>query len=100
MFTKKRNKWDHRQIGFLAGLIAPAITFFIYYLSRYSQLAFSEFVNTTVIYGVITNIIALCALPNLLIFFFFLNKEYYDSARGIIFATFFITVLVVVYKFF
>lgn len=99
MLSNKRNKWDNRQIGFLAGLVAPAITFGVYYLARYPHLNFMEFVHTTIFYGVFTNILALCTIPNLLVFFFFLNREYYDTVRGIIFATFMLTLAVAVYKF-
>lgn len=89
MSVELRKKFDNTWIGFASGLIAPMLSLFIFYLIRYSHLAFSEFYYKILVeYGIVTPAISLCVITNLLVFFIFIwtNRNY--AARGVLLATF------------
>lgn len=84
--------------GTIIGIVAPVLTFFVIYWLKFSHLTIDvtiKYLNNT---GAFTQLISLCAIPNLLLFFIFIRTNNLLSGRGIIFATFLITAAVLVLK--
>lgn len=92
-------KIDSLKIGLLLGIIAPTLTMLIIYLVQFLNYDLNELVNLLVAKRVFTKIVSLCVIPNLALFFFFLNRNYYRSARGILMATFIFAIFVFITKF-
>jgi len=86
-------------IGSALGMILPLAVFLLVYQIGYSNTPFREFMKFSLMIGALAKILSMCAIPNLAIFYLFLNKEYWRATRGIITATLLYTLAVVVIKF-
>lgn len=73
-------------IGFLVSIFATSCGVFIYleYISNYDFDTTLQLVQQGELYG---KVIALSALPNLLVFFVFIKKKQDYRARGVLMAT-------------
>ncbi|PKP22036.1 MAG: hypothetical protein CVU05_05525 [Bacteroidetes bacterium HGW-Bacteroidetes-21] len=85
--------------GLVLGIVIPSICVMLFYLVRHPAKSFYEFLVLVTQMNVMSPILSLCALPNLGIFYLFLNKEWWYSARGVILATLLWAVLVFLVKF-
>ncbi len=74
--------------GFIAGIILPLISFLIFYLIRYGEIHPLEFFQFIYFRSILSSLLSLNILPNLLLFYIFIRKNYLFSARGILLATF------------
>ena len=82
-------------IGILVSLLATACCFFIYlqYITESNlKTAFDQIGQG----GILSNVITLAAVPNLFIFFLFLNKKQDYKARGVLIGT----ILIALFTFF
>lgn len=94
-----KSKIDNLKLGLLFGIVAPVLTMLVIYLVQFSDYNLNELVDILVAKKVFTKIVSLCVIPNLALFFFFLNKNYYRSARGILSATIIFAIFVFISKF-
>ena len=97
LFTRRWNKF---WIGLALGVVLPLIAFLVIYLLGYSKTPFGEFMEFAFKIRALPKILSLCVIPNLAVFYLFLNKEYWYVTRGVIAATLLCTLAVVVIKFF
>lgn len=95
----KQNRFDSLKLGTILGLIVPAMGFVIFYILSFSKVPFSYYVRHSIEITVMSKILSLTLLPNLLVFFLYLRKNYYLTARGILLSTILWTAAVVVIKF-
>ncbi len=86
--------------GYIAGMILPVITIYVFYLSRWHAVSFSYFYHTFVEATVFSALVSLAALPDGLLFFLFIWSNRLHGARGVLGAIFTYTLIVVAYKFF
>lgn len=93
------SKINNIKLGILLGIIAPALSMLVIYLIKFSDYNFQELIDFLVSRGIFTKIISLCVIPNLALFFFFLNKNYYYSARGVLISTILFAFFVFITKF-
>jgi hypothetical protein len=78
-------KIDTWWAGLLIGLIFPLIVFFLYWLFLYNQISFPGRFITYLLNGhLLSNVIKLCGLGNLVLFYFGLNKKCDKFSKGII----------------
>ena len=96
----KDRRWNKFWIGLALGAVLPVVIFLLVYLFIYSKTPFVEFLEYALVMQALPKILSLCALPNLAVFYLFLNKEYWRTTRGVIAATLLCTLAVVVFKFF
>ena len=94
-----RSKINNIRIGLLLGILAPVITMLIIYLVQFSGYGFQELIDILVSKRAFTKIVSLCVIPNLALFFFFLNKNYFYSARGVLLSTVLFAAFVFITKF-
>jgi hypothetical protein len=94
-------KLDNVILGIAIGLIAPFIGLFGYYIFTYRyQTSFSGFIEYFSSIHIITASISLaCYCSNLPVFFLFIWREKFQSARGVLFATIVYTLWVIYQKF-
>ena len=96
---KPRSKYNNLPLGLLAGLLTPLIVFVLVWLFSETGDASLEFFYKGLKKGkILTNILSLCTLADLLVFYFFLRQKRYYSARGVILAVFIIALWVIFTK--
>lgn len=88
-------KFDKVLVGFSGGIIVPLIAFLTYYLIEFRHLTFGEFYRNLTSRDIMGQIISLCAIPNLLLFFVFIWLSLYKGARGVIISTFLFAFVIV-----
>jgi len=99
MEKKKFSPFDQLWIGCVAGVIMPIIGLFIFYL--YNQDWFHSvhnYFNFIVKSRQYAQMISICAVPNLVAFFGFLQFDFYRSSRGVMFVTLIMAISVVALK--
>ena len=92
-------RWNYFWIGLTMGIVLPLATFLLMYLIFYSKTHLVKFIEYAILTQALPKILSLCAIPNLAVFYFFLNKEFWYTTRGVIAATLFCTLAVVFIKF-
>lgn len=94
-----KSKYDKLQLGLILGILAPVLTMVIIYIAKFTNYNFSELIVFLLKKKIFTKIVSLCVIPNLALFFFFLNKYLYKTARGVLLATILFAIFVFVTKF-
>lgn len=91
-------RFDSVLTGLILGLIIPVVTMVIIWVVRF-EISLSDFLSSFQQMRVLSKVISLAAIPNLLLFFLFIwtNRPY--SARGVIFATLVVAMVMLVLKF-
>ena len=97
---KISRRWNKFWIGLLLGVFLPLLVFLLIYLIGYSKSTLMEFVQYALMMLVLPKILSLCIVPNLAIFYFFLNKEFWYATRGVITATLLCTLVALASAFF
>ena len=93
-------RWNKFWIGLALGIVLPLVAFLLIYFLGYSKTPFGDFLKYASMIKALPKILSLCVIPNLAVFYFFLNKEYWYATRGVITSTLLCTLAVVVIKFF
>jgi hypothetical protein len=93
-------RFNNLWIGIASGILIPFAALTCYYFARYSKLSVAEFYAVYKSLGILTHIISLSVLPDLLVFFLFIRRNYLKSARGVLMATFLFTFAVLLLRFF
>ncbi|MCD6068521.1 MAG: hypothetical protein K0S33_3347 [Bacteroidetes bacterium] len=82
-------KFNNFWLGVFIGLAIPMLFLFIYWLWSFRFMGFIPgFFRYLVLMKILAPTLSLCVVPNLGMFFLFLNQERYKSGRGIILAAF------------
>ncbi|MES2559775.1 MAG: hypothetical protein V4590_08550 [Bacteroidota bacterium] len=90
---------DSLLLGLLLGLLIPVVGVAIFYYSKFAAIDIWQFIQVATQHKVLSPMLSLCAILNLAIFYLFLNKNLYLTARGIILATIIYGVTIVLLKF-
>lgn len=89
---------NSQKTGFVLGIILPVVSFLVFYFYRYREIPVVEFLRLTYFSDVLSPLLSLNILPNLIIFFIFIRKDYLLSARGVLIATFLFGGMVLFFK--
>jgi len=84
--------------GLLVGFISPVVFFLIYYIFRFEQYSFSEYIRILVESKKLVNVLSLTVLPNLGPFMLFINSNRYSSGRGVLAATIILGIVIFILK--
>jgi hypothetical protein len=98
MYMNRR--WNNFWIGLALGVALPLLVFAAIYLVKFTHLSFSEFLSYTNLNRTLPKLLSLCVFLNLLVFYLFLNKEFWKGTRGVIGATLLWTLIILCIKFF
>lgn len=78
-------KLDKFWIGLLIGILFPFIVYFFYWMFFYSQISFPTRFTKYLINGhLLSNVVKMCGLGNLLLFWLGLNRKIDKFNKGII----------------
>ncbi len=78
---------DNTWIGLLVGILFPVIVFILYWLFFHNQLSFPvRFVKYLMGGHLLSNVIKICALGNLLLFYIGLSYKTDKFSKGIVFS--------------
>lgn len=94
----KRPASNSLKTGFISGVILPVISLLVFYLYRYSEIPLFEFLRYVYFREVLSPLLSLSILPNLLLFYIFIRKDFLLSARGVLAATFLFALIVLIIK--
>lgn len=94
-----KTRLNNITVGALTGILLPFITALIVYYTQFRNNDTDNLLKYLKQMGILTKILSLCVVPNLLAFFLFIWTNRLLSARGVLLATFIVTVFVVVLKF-
>lgn len=100
MVKKKNPFYDKLAFGIIVGLIVPIIFFYAYYLAKFSEIEFAQYLKSLHQYKLLFKIVSLCVLSNLPVFYLLLQFKLYRSSRGLVMACFFYAFSVLIYRIF
>jgi hypothetical protein len=95
---KTVDKYDRLALGLAGGILLPATAFLVSWLIL-SEGSLAQYIERFQKLNRISSLISLSAIPNLLLFFLFIWKNRYRSARGVIFATLILAFVMLMFKF-
>ena len=85
-------------LGLISGLVLPIVTLVVIWLIRFDG-GLGEFLSSFQRMSMLRKVISLSALPNLLLFFLFIWTNRTFSARGVIFGTLVVAMVMLALKF-
>jgi hypothetical protein len=94
-----KRKFDHPLLGLACGILAPVLTFYIYFLYNYRFMGFYRFLEYLSMGNIFGPTLSLCVISNLAVFFIFIYTERMKSARGVLLSTFLYAGLIAYIKF-
>lgn len=93
------SKLDKFRVGFLPGILLPPLFMLVYVkLNQGVDIGFFEYLEAMIDEKVFSALIAVSAIINLLLFLFFMHKEYWQAGRGMLLATMLFGIFVVYFK--
>ena len=95
-----KEKFDSIWLGIVLGLFSPIIGFFVFYFTNYNYMTLSGFINYIILGSSYAPLISLSVIANLPVFYIFIQKNKYHTAKGILLTTFLYAFFVFFLKFF
>jgi len=87
-------------LGFLLGLCFPFVFFLLYFLFRFRDLTFGNYIQILIQTGKIVHVISLAVFSNLIPFMFFVRTDRFKSGRGVMTVTILFVISIFVIKFY
>ncbi len=85
MEIRKRNdKTDKLWFGLVLGIVIPAVCLLLFWYAKFYPMSLGDFFMRQFNPEVIMKIVSLCAMPDLALFYFFINRNKNMAARGVI----------------
>lgn len=91
-------KFDTLWHGLIPGLVLPALALLGFWIVK-SDRGLVDFLEHFQTINMLSKVVSLCAIPNLLLFFIYIWTKRNFSARGVIFATLMLALIMVILKF-
>jgi hypothetical protein len=85
--------------GLIVGFILPLLSFLLYYIFRFGQYSFTDYLHFLVESKKLVNVLSLTVLPNLAPFMLFINSNRYSSGRGVLTSTVVLGIGIFILKF-
>lgn len=99
--TEKKKTFDVMWLGTFLGMLVPLLSLIVVYLTKFSKLtSLTNYFRFLIENNGFPQLLSLCALPNLLVFFIFIWTDRLRSARGVVLSTFIIVIAVAIMKIF
>jgi hypothetical protein len=92
-------KWDKFFTGFIPGLIGPVIGIFIFYLIKHEEVSLDKYLQLMHDKTFLSPLLSFGCIMNLVIFFGFISRDYYNASRGVILSTFIWAIPIIYTKF-
>lgn len=91
--TKKKSL-DSLILGIAIGFLLPIAIFFVVYFIKYSSSTYAFLGIKGILGSIVPKVMSLCAIANLIPFYFFLQTNRMLSVRGVLIGTVIVAVLV------
>ena len=85
--------------GLIVGFLTPVISFILYYIFRFGNHSFVDYLHFLIESKKLVNVLSLSVLPNLAPFMLLINSSRYSSGRGVLAATIVLGVIIFILKF-
>lgn len=85
--------------GTILSLLVPFVGLIIFYFIRFTEHSLSEYISSLITFNLIAPVISVSLVPNVLLFFFFVNRDRYKEGQGVILAMLLWGLMVVYFKF-
>jgi hypothetical protein len=95
---KKAKSFDNSWLGVIIGIIGPIIGYFVVVNFVYQFEFADKSLHNSLMNLVVPKVISIGSIPNLLFFFLFIYTNRLRSARGVLGATIFYAVVVLIMK--
>lgn len=82
-----KSNYDSLWLGLVMGLLVPSISATLYFSSKIGKYSFADWIEYSRFIHVLPQILSLCILPNLAVFFLFIWRNHNVSAKGVLIAT-------------
>lgn len=86
-------------VGTLFGILLPVVCLVVFQQMKIDDGSFLDFLKSNFKIGILTHFISLAVIPNLLLFFGFLNANNFKAARGVLLSTFIFAFTVLIVRF-
>ena|SRR5690554_2308861 len=105
---KNRNsskRFDNALLGLVLGIVFPLLALVVMYFFRFGDYSMSKYFSMFVdlknpyLLNEASKVVSLSMIANLIPFYFFLNRKFYQTTKGVIIASFFYVILILMYKF-
>lgn len=94
------NKLNNFRIGFIPGILLPFVSFILIWTFVAKGQSMADFIHSSMQRHVLTKFLSLAVVPNLLLFYFFIWKEYARAYKGVVAATFVAAIIILVSQIF
>ncbi len=95
---QKKSKYNNMLIGVILGLIIPILVMFLI-IAMQSGANFQGYYKQLNSLGLTADILRMSIVADLLVFYFFLNKKFYNAVKGVIISAVILGLYVVYIKF-
>ena len=79
--------------GIVSGLLIPVVSFLMYWKVKHNYMEFNSFISYLISGDVYTQMMSLCIIPNLALFFIFIQLQYNRAGYGVIASTLLYTIV-------
>ncbi|MBI3141420.1 MAG: hypothetical protein HYZ16_01185 [Bacteroidetes bacterium] len=86
--------------GLLPAMSIPLLGIAGFYLYKFAGQDLSYFIQTLTSHSLMAPVISISLLPNVLLFFYYINRQRYKQGQGVIFALLLYGLAIVYFKFF
>ncbi len=94
----KQKKADVPLTGWITGLLLPPLSFLLIWILVTTHQTLDNFITKAIAANVLSKFLSLAVLPNLLLFFIFIWTKMDRAAKGVLYATFFLSLVVIALK--
>jgi len=99
MNLKRKTKQNTVWLGLLVAIVLPFIVSVIVIMARSGDMPFIDFLSRSFTYGVYADMLRVSVIIDLIVFYYFLNKELYNGAKGVIIGALIVGLYVVYLKY-
>ncbi len=85
--------------GVVVGLMVPLLSFLLYYIFRFGQYSFDQYICLLIESKKLVSVLSLSVLPNLAPFMLFINSNRYSTGRGVLTSTVILGIVIFILKF-
>jgi len=96
MQQRRKNRFDQTGLGFLIGFVLPVLVFLIVYITGNNDVSFLDYLKGLWYLQALVKLGSLCVFLNSAVFMLFIKLKYEKTARGILGATIFYALIVLI----
>lgn len=86
--------------GTLFGALVPLIGLSIFYFAKFTDSSIMDYISAMQRQKIMAPVISISLVPNILLFFFFINRNRFKEGQGVILSMFIWGAAIVYFKFF